>query len=396
MRILMASHGYPPTISGVTLVVQKLARAMVQKGHAVTVVTASDRQEPYEATDQGVRLVRVHSWKNPYWKEGPIPTATRAELDALVDEFQPDVLHVHEVAVLALRFRGLARRYGLPLLASCHFVPRFAGWYLGENGLRHPVESVVRNYSVWFLNRCDHVVFATQAHLDFFRKLGMTAPTTIVSNGVDTVRYCAQNGSDPDVENKYHLPPGPRIMFVSRLMRDKEIDVLIRAMPRVASLGAHLLLVGRGDDRPRLEAIVQEMGLEQQVHFLGFVPEEDMPALYRAVDLFAMVSTCEVQSLPTLQAMCTALPVVAADAMALPEIVKHQVNGLLVPPGDVEAVGTAMYRILSDREMARRMGQEGRRIVEQHRERYTFDGYEAVYQRLVERQAHRLPVAMGR
>jgi len=385
MRILMASHGYPPTISGVTLVVQKLARAMVQKGHTVTVVTASDRQEPYEATDQGVRLVRVRSWKNPYWKEGPIPTASPSELDDLVEDFRPDVLHVHEAAVLALRYRGLARRHGLPLLASCHFVPRFAGWYLGENGLRHPVESVVKNYSVWFLNRCDHVVFATQAHLGFFRQQGLTVPTTIVSNGVDTIRYTAQDGSDPNVQERYHLPSGPRILFVSRLMRDKEIDVLIRAMPYVASLGAHLLLVGRGDDRQRLEEIVQEMGLEQQVHFLGFVPEEDMPALYRVVDLFAMVSTCEVQSLPTLQAMATALPVVAADAMALPEIVKHEVNGLLVPPGDVEAVGKALFRILSNREMARRMGQESLRIVEQHRERYTFDGYEAVYRRLVER-----------
>jgi 1,2-diacylglycerol 3-alpha-glucosyltransferase len=66
MHILMLSHGYPPTISGVTLVVQKVARAMVERGHDVTVVTASDHGAPYQSEDQGVRLWRVRSAPNPF------------------------------------------------------------------------------------------------------------------------------------------------------------------------------------------------------------------------------------------------------------------------------------------------------------------------------------------
>ena len=110
--------------------------------------------------------------------------------------------------------------------------------------------------------------------------------------------------------------------------RGTEIDVLIRAMLHVcAEREAHLLLLGRGDDRTRLEELTEKSGLQHCVHFLGFVPEEDMPALYRAVDLFAIASICEVQSLPTLQAVATGLPVVAADAVALPELVHDGVNG---------------------------------------------------------------------
>ena len=109
---------------------------------------------------------------------------------------------------------------------------------------------------------------------------------------------------------------------MSRLARDKAIDVLIRAMPAVRAEvpTACLLLVGRGDYRPALEQLVEALGLEEAVRFLGFVPEDDMPALYRACACFAIASTYEVQSLPTLQALATGLPVVAADAVALPEM----------------------------------------------------------------------------
>jgi glycosyltransferase involved in cell wall biosynthesis len=144
--------------------------------------------------------------------------------------------------------------------------------------------------------------------------------------------------------------------------------------------------VGRGDFRERLEALAAELGLTQSVHSLGYVPEEDLPALYRAVNLFAIASTCEVQSLPTLQAVATGLPVVAADALASPELVHHGVNGLLVPPGDPAAMAEAILEILQDPDRARQMGQAGLAIGQRHSEVVTFDQYEALYRQVIARQ----------
>ena len=381
----MGSHGYPPTISGVTLVVQKLARAMVARGHAVTVVTASERGEPYCDEDEGVQLIRVRSRKNPFWAEGPIPFISQSDLDSIVQDFAPDVMHVHEAALLGLQFRRLSDLVGLPLVASCHYVPRFVTQYLGGEFAEDWVESIAWTYSVWLLNQCDHVVFATLAHRKCFIEHGLEVPTTIISNGVDTNRYHQPNDQEDSVETRYNLPPEPRILFVGRLARDKSIDVLIRAMS-VDSVGLHharLFLVGRGDDRDQLEELVDELGVGDRVHFLGFVPEEDMPALYRTTDLFAIASTCEVQSLPTLQAMATGLPVVAADALALPEIVKDGVNGLLVSPGDVAGMASALGRIVCDPEMGLKMGRAGFATAQLHAETNTFDGYEDLYQRML-------------
>jgi glycosyltransferase involved in cell wall biosynthesis len=381
----MVSHTFPPVVSGVSLVVQKLARAMVQRGHSVTVIAGSDRPEPYSDDDEGVRLVRVRGVKNPVWEEAPIPVITQKDFDEIADDVQPDILHAHEAALLCLRLLRLKRDTCLPLLATCYYVPRFLARYLTWNDEpQATVEASVWSYSIWLFNQLDHVVFATSAHRKYFVEQGLDVPTSIISNGLDVTRYRPGGDGIERVEARYALPPRPRILFVSRLAKDKEIDLLVRAMPYVrATQDAHLLLVGRGDERHRLEDLVGQSGLGHCVHFLGFVPEEDMPALYRASDLFAIASECEVQSLPTLQAVATGLPVVAADAVALPELVHDGANGFLVPPGDPEAVARAILRVLGDSAMAGRMGRAGLSIAQPHAETRTFDRYENLYYQLL-------------
>ncbi len=384
MHILMVSHGYPPTISGVTLVVQKLSRAMVRSGHDVTVVTASHRHIPHRTEDQGVRLIRIRGLPNPFWREGPIPAAHLGALEEIADEVRPDLVHVHEAAVLGQQALRLKRLLAIPAVATCYFVPRFVGRYLSATDRpSRMVERVTWRYSIRFFNRFDRVVFGTAAHRRFYLDHGLEAPTAIITNGVDVGRYRPPDGRVEDVALRYRLPPRPRILFVSRLMRDKEIDVLIRAMPAItARQPAHLLIVGRGPDRPRLERITAELDMQDHVHFMGFVPEADVPALYRVSDLFAITSTTEVQSIPTLQAAATALPIVAVDAVALPEVVKNEQNGLLVPPDDPESTARAILRILHDRELAGQMGQASLAISRPHAEARMFQLYEQLYHEL--------------
>jgi 1,2-diacylglycerol 3-alpha-glucosyltransferase len=334
-------------------------------------------------------LVRVRSAPNPFWEEGPIPFIGQKDLEEIVGQVRPEILHAHDAAVLGLQLLRLSRSANLPLLATCYYVPRFAARYLTwKDEPQEAVESMGWVYSRWLFNQFDRVVFATQAHREVFLQEGLRVPTTIISNGVDTTRYRPPDGQVEGVKEHYGLPPGPYLLFVGRLMRDKEIDILIRAMSPVCAVQqAHLLLVGRGDDRHRLAGLTEELGLQRRVHFLGFVPEEDLPALYRVADLFVIASTCEVQSLPTLQAVATGLPVVAADALALPELVYDGVNGFLVPPKDPEAMAEAILKILGDVALAKKMGQASLSMAHSHAETHTFDLYENLYQQLLTSQA---------
>ena len=142
MRILMVSHGYPPVISGVTLVVQKLARAMVRRGHSVLVVTASDLGSRYAALDQGVQLMRLNATRNPFWEEGLIPYASRGEMREIIEEFRPDVMHVHDAALLAVQTLRLDRDIYAPVMATCYYVPRFATRFVLEGQPRSVLETL--------------------------------------------------------------------------------------------------------------------------------------------------------------------------------------------------------------------------------------------------------------
>jgi glycosyltransferase involved in cell wall biosynthesis len=392
MRILMLSHGYPPTISGVTLVVQKLARAMVARGHQVTVVTASDRGAPYRATDQGVELLRVRSAPNPFWAEGPLPLLSFERLKAILDRVQPEVINTHDGALLGWQlYRVFHERSHVPEVLSCHFLPRFVTHYVhAGDSVERLVEEVAWGITVRMINGFDRVVFPSATQEGMFRREGVWAPSTVISNGLDLGRYAPNPRAEPAGGRtqtgearlaRYRLPDAPRLLAVGRLAPDKKLDVLIRSLVELPQ--AHLLLVGRGQDQTRLERLADELRLSGRVHFLGYVPEPDLPALYRACQVFAIASDVEVQSIPTMQAAACGLPIVAADAGALPELVQPAVNGYLAAPGDPSAFAAAIDRILQHPQWAAALGLASVGIGRRHDEQQTFRAYELLYHQLV-------------
>ncbi len=380
MRILMFSHGYLPTLSGVSVVVQKIARAMVRYGHDVTVITASEKHLPYQSQDAGIHLNRVWAVPNPFWWEGPMPVMSPAAMRRFIGDFRPDVIHTHENAFLNIILGQLHLKNGPPIISSCYALPRLVTYYIHFAGMESLIEAISWKYYVGVLNRYKHVLFCTHTHERDFLAHGLRPPTTVISNGVDVQRYRPEKQPGEDVERVYHLPEGKRILSVGRLMKDKKLNLLIRAMRNVCDrCEAHLIVVGRGSEHPRLKALVHKLRLDKYIHLLGYVPEEDMPALYRASHLFAIPSLVEVQSLPALQAAVTGLPIVAANSAALPELVKHGENGLLVNPLNAHELGEAILYIMNNPEIATRMGRVSLEIGRAHDEQFTFKAYDEFY-----------------
>jgi glycosyltransferase involved in cell wall biosynthesis len=388
MRLMLFSHGYPPTLSGVTLVVQKISRAMVQRGHQVMIITASEKHLPYDAIDQGVVLHRTWGIPNPTWWEGPLPFILPSSIRKLADQFKPDIIHTHENALLSYLLMAVPWDQRPVFISSCYSLPRYITQYLHLGGLEAWFEAAIWKVEVANLNHFEHVVFCTRTHERDFLSHGLQPPTTVISNGVNIQRYRPEKESGEDLTGRYHLPPGPRILSVGRLMKDKKLDLLIRAMRRVCDrLPAHLLVVGRGSERPHLTDLIHKLDLVPFISLLGYVPEQDLPALYRASNLFAIPSLVEVQSLPALQAAVSGLPIVAANSAALPELVRHGENGLLVSPLTAEGMADAILEILSQPELAKQMGQVSLEIGRLHDEQLTFQAYDDFYRSLVEKPA---------
>jgi glycosyltransferase involved in cell wall biosynthesis len=170
------------------------------------------------------------------------------------------------------------------------------------------------------------------------------------------------------------------VLFVGRLDLEKNLEELIRAFAILRRhADAQLVLAGKGKEQPHLEELARAEGIGEDVVFPGFIPDEDLPHVYRAGDVFCMPGIAELQSIVTLEAMASGLPVVAADAMALPHLAHDGINGHLYQPGNPAQLAEKLLDVLSSGERRAEMGARSREIVAAHDVERSLDAYLAFY-----------------
>jgi len=209
-----------------------------------------------------------------------------------------------------------------------------------------------------------HVIAISQAVAAQFE--GMSCPVHLVPNGIPLARF---EPAPPPEGLRRELGLGPRApvaCVVGRLTPWKGHQVLLRAWRRVIERvpEARLLIVGEvafweDSYEQELKDLAAAMKLDRHVRWLGF--REDVPDLLRASDLLVLPSVDEPFGRALIEAMAAELPVVATRSGGVPEIVVDGDTGLLVPPGDPEALGEAIAELLGEPERARELGRAGRR-----------------------------------
>ncbi len=174
-----------------------------------------------------------------------------------------------------------------------------------------------------------------------------------------------------DLRLRHDLAPGERVLLsVGRLEASKGFHVLLRAMAAVRDHGSldgrpwRWVALGEGPYRPMLEMRVEELGLQERVHFLGRVPDHEMHAWHELATLFLHPTLYEGRSLVTLEAMAHRRAVIASAAGGIPDKVRPGQNGWLVAPGDASALAAAISGAIGDPARLARYGLAGRKIVE--------------------------------
>ncbi|MGH7171125.1 MAG: glycosyltransferase [Gemmataceae bacterium] len=211
----------------------------------------------------------------------------------------------------------------------------------------------------------------------------------VIENGIDVGRYGPAGDRDA-LRQQLGLDPARRyVANIARFHPVKDQAMLLRAFREVAAArpDVDLLLVGDGRLRPDLEGLVRSLQIESRVRFLGV--RFDVPDILRTIDVFALTSVSEAASLTLLEAMASAVPVVVTDVGGNPEMVRHGVEGLLVPRGDAGATAAALLRILDTPATAAAMGAAGRiRVLERYQLEQTIQSYFRLYQRLCRHKGH--------
>jgi glycosyltransferase involved in cell wall biosynthesis len=401
LRVLIVTDQYEPMVGGVPSVTKDLARGLAGRGHAVAVVAPSATRERHRAAGppgQAAGTMTVDFRGSVAWpwyagqRLGMLPPASAAKL---ITDFEPDVVHLHSPLTLGAAARPAARRRRVPVVYTNHYLPLNVWPAAARTGkaadTARGAASRARDAAFYavvtgFANRCDLVTAPTATALRLLHDHGLRAPSRAVSNGVDLGRF-SPGPRDEALRAKYALPAGrPLILSVGRLSPEKRPDVLIAALGRLAGAdgdGPVLVLAGTGPEEGRLRSLARHHGVADRVLFPGFIADDDLPGLYRLADVFAIASQAELQSLATMAAMASGLPVVAVDAGALAELVHAGENGFLARPGHAREIADSLDLLCRDAELRARMSKASSRIIAGHDGHRVLTRWESIYRALV-------------
>jgi phosphatidylinositol alpha 1,6-mannosyltransferase len=382
MRIMIVTDQYPPMVGGVPTVTHRLAIDLADRGNQVWVVAPSYGVRDVRRVEHNVRIYRFSSFEWPTYKDLRIPFLPLLPIRNLIKRSDPDIIHIHSPVVLGNIAQIMAGGLRKPVIATNHYLPiNFSRSMMADPLMGKPFSNITYSYLLNFCNHCEYVTAPTQTALNLLYDHGLRAPATAISNGIDLVKF-SPGERDPQVLRRFGLPEDcPIIIHVNRLSEEKRVDVLLDAVAKLHGRG-HVALVGSGPAEAELRAQVERLQIGDRVSFLGFVHDSDLLSLRRSADIFVIPSEGDLQSLSTMEAMACGLPVIAANAYALPELAHHGENGFLFQRGDSEELAHDIDLLLENQELRLRMGAQSLQIISAHDRLKVLDQWEILYHRL--------------
>jgi glycosyltransferase involved in cell wall biosynthesis len=362
MRILHVGKYYAPERGGIEATMQSLCEWSVAHGHAVGALVHQRPGVMRSSTETiaGVDVRRVACLGAPLYT--PVSPTFPIELARSIDRTRPDVLHLHmpnPSCFFALTAPS-ARR--VPWIVHWHsdIPPDAPDWRL------RTAYRAYRPFEQALLTRASAVVTTSQAYLDASAALApWRAKAHVIPLG------CADAVPASPMIDAWPTSDGTRLLAVGRLSRYKGFDVLLDALAKTRT--ARLLLVGDGECASALRAQATRLGIDARVRFAGNVDDATLLGAYAGADAFVLPSLNrgEAFGLVLLEAMRAERAVVASaiPGSGIGEVVADGETGVLVPPGDVDALAAAIER-LDDASLRETLGSAGRA---RWRERFTLE-----------------------
>lgn len=379
LRILIAGDTFPPDVNGAANFTERLAVGLAGRGHDVHIVApAATRRHGTFLEEHAGSTLTVHRlnstrWPLHDWLRFATPWTVQRNTRPIVDSFKPDVVHIQAHIVIGRGLTKVARDRGIRVIATNHFMP--------DNLVDH-VPPMPKKLLDWIAKKawqdaantyklCEAITTPTRKAAGFLEAATGISDVHAISCGIDAGHYRA----------RLDRPETNRIVFVGRVTAEKNIDVLLKAMTKLApELRATLTIIGGGDLLGRLKKQTVDLGLADRVTFAGYLSDEELRHTLTDATVFAMPSTAELQSIASLEAMASGLPIVVADAMALPHLVDQGSNGYLFAPGDADDLAAKLTAVLAqgdDDYIA--MRKASLRMIEPHDINRTLDTFEKLY-----------------
>ncbi len=360
VRIVHIFHNYYPVLGGMERAVQGLAEAQARLGHEVHVITsaygAGDR--PMEEVINGVHIYRVKALRLHY-PDLTIPRSIPVELLR-----RADIVHVHSQNSL-FNMIMLSNAFKAGAKTACYFMAVDA---FGD----HPnmlIRLLGPYYGRWNTRRALKIIDLPLAKsvrdLEILRK-AYGVEVKYLPDGIPDYYFTAEKGDPNEFREKFGIKQEKFFLFVGRLHRLKGPHILVEALKYVDEDVAAVFIGPDGGYLKETLDLAERLGVKSRVYVLGRVDEETkIHALDSAIALVlpSIADYVEVYPMVISEAWAREKPVIASKVGGVPYRIKHNANGILFEPSNPKMLAEAMFKLISDGELAKRMGKEGRKEV---------------------------------
>ena len=348
MTIAIFTDTYAPEINGVTTSVRLVREELQNRGHTVYLFCPEYGGRMFSDDPDTIRLpsipyffrkMKERRFVFPHFKK--LFKVRRLGVD-LIHSQVPGNIGVYGLIAAWLFGVPHVHTYHTLYMAYVHYMP-----------IPHSVSTrTVKWISRKFLGRCQRTVSPSYDIRNELKSYGVDAPIDVIPTGVETRRSHAFL-NPVKLKDKYGIPEDrPCLLYVGRLGPEKNVAFLFDVMKalRERKTNAHLLIIGDGPDRHRLEGLVHQDALTSSITFAGYIPREEVFSFYAMADLFVFASETETQGLVLLEAMSVGTPAVAVDRMGVSDLLADKRGGIPVRARPAE-FANAVETILSDEEL---------------------------------------------
>lgn len=356
MKILFMTQHFLPFLGGVEMHIYELSKRLVRDGVDIEVICQKETGTSGEEVIDGIRVHRLPSFR--YWGYDFTRFTPGMLLSSICND--ADVLHLHAYGYFPTYASIFSRK---PTLITTHSVPN------------------ARIYPFWDLSRViplkasDYIVATTELEKRHLMTKGLDAnKVVVIPNGVNLTEI-----KDVLLDHS----SSKAILCLARLVRDKGQDTLIKAMVKVVSKLPEIKLwvVGSGDDLDRLKELTSKLGINGSVEFKGAAYGDVKLTLLKSSRLLCVAPRKESFGIVFLEAMAYGLPIVTTKVGGIPEVVGD--SALLVPPDNPSALADALIKVLTDRQLAARLGEVGFTRVQKFDWEPIVKRYEKLYEKMV-------------
>ena len=400
MKILMLTWEYPPRIvGGIARVVHDLSKRLIKDGHEVTVVTYRDSADvPEYENDKGVNVYRVDNYMihpNNFidWIMQLNFNLVSKATEIINKEGGFDVIHAHDWLV-TYAAKTLKNAYDIPIVATIHATEA------GRNSGIHDETQRYINDTEWLLTyeATEVIVNSNYMKNEIQRLFGLPfEKINVIPNGINLSNFTGIE-RDYDFRRQYAMDNEKIILYVGRLEKEKGIQHLIAAMPKILSNyhDAKLIIAGRGGMMDELKAEARNLGLGNKIYFTGYLDSKQVQKMYKCADVAVFPSTYEPFGIVALEAMLAGVPTVVSDVGGLNEIINHGVDGMKSYAGNPNSIADSVTALLKDHQLAANVSKKAKQKVKEqfNWEKIAQDTHftyeKAICQTMAERQAKQM------